>query len=197
MQISASHKTKQFLTFAIKVAILIGAAYFIYDKLAHNTQLDFDAFWNQLETSQLLEPLVIFGLVLTTFLNWFLEIIKWKTLVSSIKSISLRESTAHSLGGLTASLFTPNRVGEYGAKALYFPKFERKRIIGLNFLGNIAQLIATVVFELIGFTFFVIQFGIELPWYRIARISAFALVLGVFFIVGAKQKRFHIKGFSW
>lgn len=197
MQISASHKTKQFLTFAIKVAILIGAAYFIYDKLAHNTQLDFDAFWNQLETSQLLEPLVIFGLVLTTFLNWFLEIVKWKTLVSSIKSISLLESTAHTLGGLTASLFTPNRVGEYGAKALYFSKFERKRVVGLNFLGNIAQLIATVVFGLIGFVFFVIQFGIELPWYRIARISAFVLVLGIFFLVGAKQKRFQIKGFSW
>ncbi|MFK7750689.1 MAG: hypothetical protein AB8B65_20020 [Kordia sp.] len=197
MQISASHKTKQFFTFAIKVAILIGAAYFIYDKLAHNTQLDFDAFWNQLETSQLLEPLVIFGLLIASFLNWFLEIIKWKTLVSAIKSISLWESTAHSLGGLTASLFTPNRVGEYGAKALYFLKSERKRVVGLNFLGNIAQLIATIVFGWIGFTIFVIEFGIELPWYRIARISAFVLVLGGFFIAGVKQKRFQMKGFSW
>ncbi|WP_298513397.1 lysylphosphatidylglycerol synthase domain-containing protein [uncultured Kordia sp.] len=194
---SVSHKTKQFFALAIKVAILIGAAYFIFDKLANNTQLDFDTFFTQLQTSKLLQPAIILGLLVASFLNWFLEIIKWKTLVSSIKPISLWESTAHSLGGLTASLFTPNRVGEYGAKALYFPKFERKRVVGLNFLGNLAQLVATLFFGLIGFTIFTIEFGIELPWYRILRISAFVLVLGGLFLVGSKQKRFRIKGFSW
>jgi len=197
MQISVSHKTKQFFALAIKVAILIGAAYFIFDKLVNNTQLDFDTFLTQLKTSQLIQPSIIFGLFAITFLNWFLEIVKWKTLVSSIKPISLWESTAHSLGGLTASLFTPNRVGEYGAKALYFKKSERKRVVGLNFLGNFAQLIATVIFGVIGFSIFVIEFGIELPWYRILRIFAFILVLGGLFFVGTKQKRFRIKGFSW
>lgn len=197
MQISVSHKTKQFLALAIKVAILIGAAYFIYDKLVHNSQLDFDTFLTQLKASALLQPIVILGLLFVTFLNWFLEIVKWKTLVRSIKSISFLESTAHTLGGLTASLFTPNRVGEYGAKALYFPKSERKRVVGLNFLGNIAQLLATVFFGLIGASIFVIEFGIELPWYKIARISVFMLVLGVFLIIGIKQRRFRINGFSW
>ncbi len=197
MQISVSHKTKQFLALTIKVAILIGAAYFIYDKLVHNSQLGFDTFLAQLSSSQLLDPIVIFGLLIITFLNWFLEIVKWKTLVSTIKPISLWESTAHTLGGLTASLFTPNRVGEYGAKALYFEKFERKRIVGLNALGNLAQLFATVFFGGIGCVIFMMEFGIELPLYRIARIGAFMLVLGLLFFIGTKQKRFRIKGFSW
>jgi hypothetical protein len=192
-----SHKTKQLLALIIKVAILIAAGYFIYDKLTNNTQLDFETFIFQLKASELLHPLVIFGLLFVTFLNWFLEILKWKTLVSAIKRITLWESTAHSLGGLTASLFTPNRVGEYGAKALYFPKFERKRVVGLNFLGNLAQLVATIVFGVIGFTVFVIEFGVDLPWEKITRILFISSAILLILIVITKQKRFHFKGFSW
>ncbi|AXG69653.1 lysylphosphatidylglycerol synthase TM region [Kordia sp. SMS9] len=197
MQISGSHKTKQFLALAIKVAILIGAAYFIYDKLANNAQLDFDTFLTQLETSQLLHPEIIFGLLIATFFNWFLEIVKWKTLVNAIKPISLWESTAHTLGGLTASLFTPNRVGEYGAKALYFEKSERKRVVGLNVLGNLAQLLTTVFFGVIGLTFFVLQFGIELPWNKLVSAVMILMVLSGIFLLVIKQKRFQIGRFSW
>ncbi|MEM6718489.1 MAG: lysylphosphatidylglycerol synthase domain-containing protein [Bacteroidota bacterium] len=182
---------------AIKVAILIGAAYFIYDKLLNNSQLDFDTFLSQLQTSELLHPVIILGLLAITFLNWFLEIVKWKVLVSSIKSISLWESASHTLGGLTASLFTPNRVGEYGAKALYFLKSERKRVVGLNFLGNVAQLIATLFFGVIGFTVFVIQFSVELPWDNILRAVFVLLLISVTFLLGARQKQFQLKGFSW
>jgi len=178
MQTSVSHKTKQFFALVIKLAIVIGATYFIYDKLVHNSQLKFDTFVSQLHTSGIFNITTIILLVFATFLNWFLEILKWKTLVQHIKSISLWESTAHSLGGLTASLFTPNRIGEYGAKALYFSKSERKRVVGLNFLGNTAQLLATVFFGLIGFSFFVYEFGVELPWYKIMRMSVFIVFFG-------------------
>ncbi|WP_228054838.1 lysylphosphatidylglycerol synthase domain-containing protein [Kordia antarctica] len=181
----------------IKLAIIIGAAYFIYDKLAHNSQLNFDVFSAQLKASGVFKISTISILLLATFLNWFVEIIKWKTLVQHIKYISLWESTAHSLGGLTASLFTPNRIGEYGAKALYFPKSERKKVLGLNFLGNIAQLVATAFFGMIGFSFFVYQFGVELPWHKILRMFVIITLIGGIFILGIKQKRFQIKGFSW
>ncbi|EDP98172.1 lysylphosphatidylglycerol synthase domain-containing protein [Kordia algicida OT-1] len=197
MQTSVSHKSKQLFGFAIKLAIVIGAGYFIYDKLMHNSQLDFDTFVAQVEASRLFSVTTIFVLCLATFLNWLIEIIKWKTLVKHIKFISIWESTAHSLGGLTASLFTPNRIGEYGAKALYFPKSERKYVFGLNFLGNIAQLLTTVFFGLIGFAFFVVEFGVELPWQKIARISIFGILFGGIFLFVSKQKRFQIKGYSW
>ncbi|MEM6685227.1 MAG: hypothetical protein AAF617_05470 [Bacteroidota bacterium] len=197
MQTSGSHKTKQFFALAIKVAILIGAAYFIYNKLVNNPQLDFDTFVKQLTHSNLLHPLVLLGLLLATCCNWFLEIVKWKTLVSMFKSISLWESTAHTLGGLTASLFTPNRVGEYGAKALYFPSAERKRVLGLNFLGNFAQLLVTIVFGLTGFAVFIIEFGVELPWVKIWRAVFILLLIASIFLAIAKQRIIQFNGFSW
>ena len=197
MQTSVSHKTKQFFALVIKLAIVIGATYFIYNKLVHNSQLKFDTFVSQLNASRIFKITTIVLLLAITFLNWFLEIFKWKTLVKHLKYISLWESTSHSLGGLTASLFTPNRIGEYGAKALYFPKSERKHVVGLNFLGNTAQLLATLFFGFIGFSFFVTQFGVELPWYRILRIAGIILLFGALFLFGSRQKRFRIKGYSW
>ena len=197
MQTSVSHKSKQLFGFAIKLAIVIGAGYFIYNKLMHDSQLDFDTFVAQVKASQLFSVTTTLVLCLATFLNWFVEIIKWKTLATHIKFISIWESTAHSLGGLTASLFTPNRVGEYGAKALYFHKSERKHVLGLNFLGNMAQLVTTVFFGLIGFSIFVAEFGVELPWQKIARMSIFVLLFGGIFLVMSKQKRFQIKGYTW
>ncbi|WP_430410164.1 lysylphosphatidylglycerol synthase domain-containing protein [Kordia sp.] len=197
MRTTVSHKSKQFLALVIKLAIVIGAAYFIYNKLNYNEQLDFETFVAQLKAIKLTNILVILTLFLATFCNWFLEILKWKTLVSHCKQISIWESTAQSLGGLTASLLTPNRVGEYGAKALYFKKSERKYIVGLNFLGNTAQLITTLLFGVLGFSFFVYQFHIELPWTKIARMSGFLGIFGLLFFLVTKQKRFQIKGYSW
>jgi uncharacterized membrane protein YbhN (UPF0104 family) len=197
MRTTVSHKSKQFFAVVIKLAIVIGATYFIYNKLVHNKQLNFDTFVLQLKASNLFNEPTILILFLATFSNWFFEIIKWKTLVKHIKSISIWESTAHSLGGLTASLFTPNRIGEYGAKALYFKKSQRKHVLGLNFLGNTAQLIATLFFGLIGFSFFVYEFRIELPWYKITRMGTIFVIIAILFLAGTKQKRFKIKGYSW
>ncbi len=197
MRTTVSHKSKQFFALVIKLAIVIGAAYFIYNKLAHNKQLDFDTFLAQLEASNLINAPIILILLFTTISNWFLEILKWKTLVSHIKQISIWQSTSQTIGGLTASLFTPNRVGEYGAKALYFDRSERKHVVGLNFLGNFAQLSVTLLFGLLGFSFFVYQFHIELPWYKIARMGIFFGMFGIFFFLGTKQKRFQIKGYTW
>lgn len=197
MQTSISHKTKQLFGFAIKLAIVIGATYFIYNKLVYNSQLNFDTFVQQLKASEVFTPTTIIMLLFITFLNWFVEIFKWKTLVKQLKQISLWESSAQTLGGLTASLFTPNRVGEYGAKALYFQGSERKQVVGLNFLGNSAQLLVTVSFGIVGFVFFISQFGVELPWRKIARMCIILMVFIGLFLLVSKQKRFQLKGYSW
>lgn len=181
----------------IKVAILIGAAYFIYDKLTNNSQLNVDTLWAQIKVSQLLHASNISVLIFISILNWFVEIVKWQTLVRSFKEISLWESAAHTLGGLTASLFTPNRIGEYGAKALYFQKSERKRVVGLNFLGNFAQLLATIFFGVLGGLFFMIHFELTLPWTKLWQIVLLLMIIAILLIVITKQKVIQIKGFSW
>ena len=82
--------------------------------------------------------------------NRFIEILKWQNLVSFIKPISLGESTKQVLGALTAGIFTPNGLGEYAGKALYFDKKKTKKIIFLNLICNGIQMILTIIFGTIG-----------------------------------------------
>jgi hypothetical protein len=127
--------------------------YFIYHTLTTNEQLDFNVFAETVTQSSLFSPLTLILLLVFTLLNWMLEITKWKLLTNSIHSTSWKEATQQSLSSLTFSLITPNRIGEYGAKAIYFPKEKRKNILLLNFIGNFHQLLVTLILGVIGISF--------------------------------------------
>lgn len=191
---SLQHKTKQFLFLLVKLAIIVGAFYFIYNKVVHNEQLDFSVFISQLETQIFNNYDILFSLLVFTFLNWFFEILKWKILVSSVQKISFLNATKQSLGSLTASLFTPNRIGEYGAKAIYFNKGNRRKIMLLNLLSNISQMTTTVVFGIIGLTYFLTHFNVEIEVFRLRRM-VYVLIALLFFIFAGKFGYKKFRGF--
>lgn len=144
-------------TFIILVKLLLvgGAYFFISQKIKNNDLIDNNEFLTVLSRRIFDKPFALFIIFLFTFFNWFLEIIKWQTLVSSIKKITFYEALDQSLSSLTASLLTPNRIGEYGAKAIYYSKNERYKILFLNFLGNFNQMLVTVLFGLFGLIFLI------------------------------------------
>jgi hypothetical protein len=146
--ITISHKAKQFGVFTIKLLIVIGAFYFIYTQLASNDKLD----WNKFQTL-VVEKTSVFGILFIlsfSVINRYLEILKWQNLVSFIKPIPVGESAKQVLGALTAGIFTPNGLGEYAGKALFFEKIKAKKIIFLNLICNGIQMVLTVVFGTIG-----------------------------------------------
>lgn len=146
--ITISHKAKQFGVFTIKLLIVIGAFYFIYDQLVSNDKLD----WSKFQTL-VVEKTSVFGILFIlsfSVANRYLEILKWQNLVSFIKPITVCESTKQVLGALTAGIFTPNGLGEYAGKALFFEKIKTKKIIFLNLICNGIQMVLTVVFGTIG-----------------------------------------------
>lgn len=191
---SLQHKTKQFLFLLVKLAIIVGAFYFIYNKVVHNEQLDFSVFIEQLETEIFNNYGILFSLLACTFLNWFFEILKWKVLVTSVRKISLSNATKQSLGSLTASLFTPNRIGEYGAKAIYFNKGNRRKIMLLNLLGNIAQMTTTVIFGVVGIIYFLTHFDVDISVFRLRRM-VYLIVALLFFVFVGKFGYKKIRGF--
>lgn len=141
-------KAKHFLIAAAKIMIVAAAFYFIWSRLRDEKSL-----WEQAN----LEMVPVWGwavLLLLAFLNRFFEILKWQNLVASFKKISVAESSRQVLGALTVSIFTPNGIGEYGAKALFFEKSRAKRIVFLNLLCNGIQLVLTVVFGIFGLLYF-------------------------------------------
>jgi len=190
------YKTKQFFFVLIKLAIVVGASYYIYNRLANNDELDFRVFIDFLSKNDVFTSKNVFFVLFLTVFNWFFEILKWKELVSTIKKISFFEATKQSLSALTASLFTPNRIGEYGAKAIYFTKRFRKRILLLNLLGNVFQMSITILLGVIGLYYFVTAYNIEISSHRISRFGIMLIIIIGFSIFGVTQKKFKIKGFS-
>lgn len=187
--VRVSHKAKQYWIAAVKVLVLAGAFYYIWDALANNDKLD----WKQF--------LATFGnwswpsiglLLFLSFANRFLEVLKWQNLVSTIREIPAAEAAKQVLGALTAGLFTPNGIGEYGAKAFFFEKPLAKKIVFLNLVCNGIQMILSILFGIFGLLYFNAHFGIitSQTVLLIFGLSCFVL-LASFFL-----KNFTVRGLS-
>jgi len=182
--ISIPHKAKQFLVLLVKLLIVGGAFYFIYNQLANNDKLDWQKFITVFRKNQSI--LGIGFILLLSILNRYFEILKWQNLAKVIYPISLGEATKQVLAALTAGIFTPNGVGEYAGKALYFKKSETKKVVFLNLICNGIQMILTVVFGTIG----LLILGYWKWVLAIIGISIF------FFLFSFFLKKIKIKGYS-
>lgn len=174
--IAIPHKAKQFLLVLAKLLIVAGAFYYLYHQLQANNTSDWMKIGSQFTFLSFL------GILTLSLINWILEIFKWQNLVSYIRQISLKESMKQTLGSLTASIFTPNRIGEYGAKMLYFDKKEGKRIVLLNLIGNSTQMLVTTYFGLFGLWLTGLYW--ELFHGRYVELSMAAILVVVFVILG-------------
>ena len=184
--ISIPYKAKQFLLVLVKLLIVGFAFYYLYAELSKKNLND----WQLVSAHFTFFSLL--GIVFLSLLNWFFEILKWQNLVNTFYKISLKEAAIQSLGSLTASVFTPNRVGEYGAKMLYFPKSENKKIILLNFIGNSTQMATTIFFGVLGLFItglFYDYFNYKMAFFLIFVFSIFS----IFFIF---KKKISIYGSS-
>lgn len=191
-----SYKAKQFLVVLIKLSIVVGAFYFIFKKLFENDELNFHQFSQFLIENDVFSIKNAVVLLILSLFNWFFEILKWQTLVSFMIPITFKNSLEQSLGALTASLLTPNRIGEYGVKAMYVsPKF-RKKILLLNFIGNIMQMSVTLLFGIVALSFLISNYGIEFSTTGIILIVILTISIFIISLWIVKQKSFKIKGFS-
>jgi hypothetical protein len=189
--ISISHKAKQFLIVVAKLFIVGGAFYFIYNQLAHNDKLDWTLFLEKFHKNQ--SVIGILFILSLSVLNRFLEILKWQNLVEFIQKISIGEATKQVLGALTAALFTPNGIGEYAGKALFFDKTKTKKIIFLNLICNGIQMILTVLFGILGLLYFNAHFNILTTKTLVLLFGIGALLFGLVFFT----KKITIKGYSF
>ncbi|MCC9072060.1 lysylphosphatidylglycerol synthase domain-containing protein [Flavobacterium sp. F-65] len=188
--ISIPHKAKQFLVLVVKLLIVGGAFYFIYNQLAQNDKLDWQKFTVLFKKNQSISGIAF--ILLLSVLNRYFEILKWQNLAQVIRKISVAEATKQVLGALTAGLFTPNGVGEYAGKALFFEKKNTKKVVFLNLICNGIQMVITVIFGIFGLLYFNSKYNVITP-------TTVALLFGLLFVVFLVVfllKKITIKGYS-
>jgi hypothetical protein len=87
--------------------------------------------------------------------NWFMETAKWRTLMQPGINLSWRRAIAGILSGITLSLFTPNRTGEYGGRILYVDAPFRWRAVIASLTGSFAQNFVYVSFGVLSLALFI------------------------------------------
>ena len=188
MNITSSYKSNQLLWLVLKLLTVILCCYFIFTNIAFNEELKFIDFYTKMINFGVFSSKNIIFMLFFTIINHFLEIKKWKTLTKSVKNNSWFEATEQSLASLTFSIITPNRIGEYGTKVLYYPNNKRKQILLLNFAGNFYQLAITIILGMISLVYLCkyASFSIILSQISIIIIIALPVVAAIFYSLKEK-----------
>src|SRR5688572_413988 len=140
---------KIFLNYFLGPVIFIWLSWSIYQQIKQQPNLEQS--WQQIKQS-FSGPLIInlFIVVLLMLANWSLEALKWKLSVREVQHVSFLKSLKAIFSGVSFSVTTPNRMGEYAGRILYMEEGNRLRVVSLTILGSLSQLIITLSFGLAG-----------------------------------------------
>ena len=161
----------KFLDLLIKLILLIAVGLVFYYQILAKANIDeILVLFLERRQSSSSWPL-IFALLLVP-VNWGLETKKWQSLLTTFYQTSFFQTYKAVLAGITVSLITPNRVGEYGGRVVFLPDGYRWHGTVSTLVGSFAQLIALLTFGLIAL------FGLTLGQFEITN-----LILAAYFML--------------
>lgn len=166
--------------FIAKLLVILFAIAFIYRQIyQHEKEFLAKIIQAFYQTNNVL---YILACLLLVFANWGLESYKWQKMIAKVERISFIHAFKAVLSGVTVSIFTPNRVGEFGGRVVYLDRSDWIKGALISSLCGFAQLLITIALGIGGFLFyFPIYFEINTYLYfLIAFISLAFLVLLVF-----------------
>jgi Lysylphosphatidylglycerol synthase TM region len=79
------------------------------------------------------------------FGNWLLETAKWKLLLQYISPSGWLRCFRSVMSGVTVSIFTPNRIGEFAGRVLHLDPGVRIRAAIASVIGSMNQLLITIL----------------------------------------------------
>jgi len=144
-----NRKFKLFINYFLGPVLFIWLSWSIYRQI--RLQPDLGKAWEQIRSSLWSISL---GNLLAVFLfmliNWGIEALKWKLAIRGIQQLPFLKAFKAILSGVSFSISTPNRVGEYLGRILYMEEGNRLRTIALTIICSMSQIITTLFMGLIG-----------------------------------------------
>jgi hypothetical protein len=125
----------------IKAILLAASFYYIVQKIITAGGL---ASFNRILLSAT-NTCYLLTICILMFLNWGLEARKWQVLIAPYEKISLLRSLQSVLTGITVSIFTPNRIGEFTGRIFFLEKADRFQASVKSIFGSCIQLSVTLV----------------------------------------------------
>ncbi len=170
--------TKIILNYVLGGGLFIWLTIALYRQIQH--QPDLPAAWATMQASLVEKGIYLLVLVVALmFVNWGLEARKWQLLVQPLEEVSFGKAFGAILSGVTLSVNTPNRIGEYGGRILYLKNRNKLKAIAATIVGSYSQLIVTVVFGLAGLVFYINNYELGGDGTRFAPHVKEKLLLGI------------------
>lgn len=134
---------KQFykvISLLLKAGIFILSVWYIFQKLTNsNFTLNLE------EAKTKIDSPFFFIALLLVLINWGIEAGKWKYLISKLEYISFSTAFKSILSGVTISIFTPNRVGEFAGRVFYLKNADKIKATIVSLIGSMLQLSVTIL----------------------------------------------------
>ncbi len=112
-------------------------------------------------------PFLLVVVFLLAPLNWLLESVKWKKLLDKIEPVPLKRAFASTLTGITFSLITPNKIGDFAGRILYLRNSNKLRAAIAVLVSNLSQTIVTYFFGIVGLIYFYVLFHGNWPLFAL------------------------------
>jgi uncharacterized membrane protein YbhN (UPF0104 family) len=150
--------------------LFVWLSYSIYNQVKQ--QPDLEGKWRNIrESFNSPKILNLVAVLLLMLVNWGIEAIKWKLSIKKIQRIGFFKAFKAVLSGISFSVSTPNRVGEYLGRVLYMDEGNRLKTISITIVGSISQLIITLLIGCIAFAVLLPQIEaagmISSPWTKV------------------------------
>ncbi len=142
-------RSNRYLNLGVKVGVTVLLVLVLYYEISHHQHISevWDAFVTQCHSvniSYLIAVLILMPL------NWLAETEKWRQFVARYEYMPRGRAFMAVLTGVTFSLFTPNRVGEYGGRVLYVQPRNQWRAVVANLVGNFCQFMVLLAMGVMG-----------------------------------------------
>lgn len=143
---------KFFLKYVLGPLLFVWLSWSIYREIRQQPNLALS--WQQIKSSlkspEIGKLIAAIGLMV---INWSIETRKWQLAVRRVQRISFWQGFKAVLTGVSFSVTTPNRTGEYLGRVLYMEEGNRLRTISLTILCSMSQLLVTLFAGVIGLLF--------------------------------------------
>lgn len=134
----------------IKLAIIGVSLWYIYKQVNVKADIHAEDF---LLINTNADYILISIVLLLMVVNWSVEALKWRLLISGLEKITFFGAFRAILAGVTVSIFAPNRTGEFAGRVFYLEKSDRIQASLQTFVGSIIQLLVTIIAAAIAISF--------------------------------------------
>lgn len=183
------------INFILKLLLVALVVYTIYNQVFAKDNID--ELWTEFLAHFTRDNAwwVIVAIVMMP-MNWAVETLKWQVLIRRVEEVPFLRAFKGVFLGVSLSVFTPNRIGEYGGRILVVKPENNWKTVVATLVSSFSQQIALMTLGIIGLLYFMLYYLIDSEGLIVAGVALLGVALILFMLVCYYNVRFAIPLFK-